>query len=520
MSATVPTPSPEAGATSPPQGADHPSADTLLAVRNGLKLFASLLCTWGISIAVRLLLPRHLGPELFGELNFADAFSATFFVIITLGVDTYIRTEVAVRPEHASDFFGGLVAVRILGTGLLLAALAAVMHATGRAPEVRRLVYCFAFVQLFLGMNETLSALLHARGSVDGLSVVNVVSKLSWGLGILAVLVADGSLWWLGIAYLFPEVLKSGLLFALGRRNLGLTWRLDWRATRVVLVASLPFYLTTAAHTAYGRLDTALLAFVATDIEVGWYGAASSLALLTMIITPLIGWVMQPLLAKAAARSEDALTGMMRRSMELVLCLAIPVALAIGVGADVWVNVVFGKEFQPAALALSLLAPRFLLSYVSIFLSICLMTVGRSWTVTFTSLAGLVVNPILNLLLIGPSRKFFGMEAGGGGAGCAIALVVTEALVLGVLLSAMGRRVFDRRSVTLVVKSLAAALVAIAVDLSLRSWGPARLLVSAAVYVVLVFISGALPWREMVAFMRARTKPLPPVDGSPPPVLP
>src|SRR5258708_13848968 len=101
--------------------------ETFLAGRNALKLGASLLCTWGTALAVKLLVPRYLGPDTFGSLTFADAFTATFFAA-------------------------------------LFCAMAVVMHATRRTPEVRMLVYLFAAAQFFISINATLSAILHCAG--------------------------------------------------------------------------------------------------------------------------------------------------------------------------------------------------------------------------------------------------------------------------------------------------------------------------------------------------------------------
>ena len=53
-----------------------------LAVRNAAKLGGSLAVTWGIGLVVRLYLPRFLGPEHFGMLSFAEAFSTTAFVLL------------------------------------------------------------------------------------------------------------------------------------------------------------------------------------------------------------------------------------------------------------------------------------------------------------------------------------------------------------------------------------------------------------------------------------------------------
>jgi O-antigen/teichoic acid export membrane protein len=490
--------------SSPLKAASAHNADTLQAARNGLKLFLSLVCTYGISIAVTTTLPRTLGPELFGKLNIADDLSGFVFVILTLGIDVYIRKEVAVNPNHATDFLGGLIAVRTALTVLLLAALSVWLPYTGRGVLDQRLVYVLGVAQLFVMMNESLSACLHAKGRVDGLSIVNVVSKLSWGLGIALALIFHWGLFFVALAYLVPEVLKSVLLWVFARDHLALRFVVNLEGTKHALRASLPFYVNAAVIVAYNRLGGMMLGVwhKIPDHEVGWFSGANRLALLTMIVTPLIGWVMQPLLSKAAARSEEELTTMMRRSLELVLCLAVPVSLAIGVGADVWIKLINGDAYLPSVLALRILAPRFLLSYVSIFLSICLITVNRSWTLTITSAMGLLVNFALNWALVPWVRNSVGAELGGAGAGCALAVILTESVIAGTMLVIIGKRAVDGRLAFRLFKTACVCGVVIAFDQLIRPWGPARLFLDVAVYLVLATVTGAIPFQEMAQFVR------------------
>src|SRR5439155_4384351 len=145
--------------------------DTLCSIRNTLALGGSLVATWTVALGVRLILPRHLGPESFGAFQFADAFTTAFFVVTSLGVETYIRKEVSTRREHASDFLGGLLLLRFVMTALVVAVMAALMHAAGRPVHLQRLVPVFAAYQFFNGLNETGSALRPAVGAVEGVAV-------------------------------------------------------------------------------------------------------------------------------------------------------------------------------------------------------------------------------------------------------------------------------------------------------------------------------------------------------------
>ncbi len=495
-----------------PAAAEAPPHEVLTAVRNAMQIGGSLLLTYSIALVVRVLLPRHLGPEDFGSFNWADGFSAAFFVATTLGLDTYIRKEVTLRPAHASDFFGGTLVLRLGMTVLLMGALGLVMAHTGESPTVRRLVFVFAGAQFLITLNSTLAALLHARGTVAGLSVVNVVGKLVWGGGLLAALFLHAPLPWLAGPLLAAEALKTGALYALARRHLGLTLRLDTAATRAVLKASLPYYVTGAALAAHGRTDVTLLGLLASKQEVGYYGAAWGIAGLVLLITPIFGWVLMPLMSRAAARSEAELTALVRRTLEGCLVVTLPVMLALGLGAELWIGLLYGEAFAAGAFALRILAPLFVLTYMAMVSSTWLTMANQAWTVTLTSVIGMLVNPLLNWLLIVPCLRHWGPS--GGAAGSAFSMLLTEALVVSIMLGRMGRRSVDRRTLVMLGKTLAVCALVVGLDTLLPSGmrQVPRLLVEATVYVVLILATGAVKPSDIagvVRLARQRGRPAP-----------
>ena len=480
---------------------DSDAGDTLLATRNALKLGVSLLFTWGIALAMRFWLPRHLGPERFGALSFADAFAATFFVALGLGLDPYVRKEVSLRPAHASDFFGGMFVLRIGAAAAVIAAMGVSMEAAHRPPEVRRVVYLFAFAQFFVTTNATLSALLQAKGSVDGASMLAIATKIVWALGVLAAIAVGVGLWGLAVAYVLSEVIESVALFVLARRHLPLAFRVDVGATKAIVLLCLPHYLNTVATTAYGKLDVTLLELADGSREVGWYAAASSIASCCLLATPLIGWVMMPTLARAASRSRGELFARIHRSTELILTVAIPAAVFLDLGSDLAVRFLFGAAFAPAGLALRILAPTFVVTYVAIVFAVTLVMLDRAWTLAAISLAGLVVNVLLNLALVPRTRAWLG--DGGGGVGCALALLGTEVFVTSAMVSFVGRGALDRRTFATVAKSLAAGVVAVGVDRFAAPLGWTRLALAGVAYLIVVVATGALRPSEIAGVLTA-----------------
>jgi O-antigen/teichoic acid export membrane protein len=481
--------------------------DVARALQSALKLGGSLVGTWGVALAIRILIPRYLGPERFGVYNFADAFSATCFILVTLGVDTYIHKEIPIRMAHASDFFGGVVAVRLAGSLLVVAGMWAALRLAHRSVEVQELVLLFAAAQFFSVINDSLASLLHAANSVSRLSVVNVAAKLLWGLAVGAGALTGSGLLWLGAATLIAEAVKTLALYLLVRRAFKLELRIDLRSTLLVVATSLPFFVNQIAHTAYAKVDATMLAFLASDAEVGWYGSASNLAGLALMLTPLIVWVLMPLCTRAAARSEADLTQLIRRSLELILTLAIPITLLLGLGAETWIVLVFGKAYAPATLSLRVLAPMFVLTYVAMVCATFLVRLDRPWTLTSISLSGLLLTPLFNLLITRRAGRLLG--PGGAGAGAAASMMLTELLVTVALLWVLGGRAFDRQNMSAVSKNIFAAAVAIVLDHFLRPLGPWRLIADASAYVFLAVVTGAVHPGELLRLLRALFRRVP-----------
>lgn len=481
--------------------------ETFAAVRNALKLGGSLIATWGVAIAIRLLLPRHLGPEQFGLFNFADAFTTTAFALLTFGVDTHLRKELARAPGDAEGFFGGLLLLRAALAVLLTGGLIAALWALGRPAEVLETVAVFGLAQLLILNSQTLSAALHARGAVDGLSITNVASKVLWGAGIGVALLWGGRLVAIAAALAFSELVKSAVLFLLARRHAGISLALRWRTTWRMLRESLPLYLSAVAKGLYARLDVTLLAFFAASSEVGFYGAASNLAGLTLMLTPLLGWVLLPLLARAA-RDPVQLGRAARGALELVLVGAIPIALVVGVGADVWTRGLFGEAFAPAAGALRFLAPMFVLTYVAMVCASVLIVQERAWRVTAITVASVAMNAALNVTLVNLAGPRLG--AGGPGAAAALALLITEGCVAAALLWSARSFFVDRALAGRALKLAGAAVATVLLDRELTGLGPARLAVDFCFYALAVTLTGALRTREIAAFARGALRRGPP----------
>jgi O-antigen/teichoic acid export membrane protein len=244
------------------------------------------------------------------------------------------------------------------------------------------------------------------------------------------------------------------------------------------------------------------MSFLTSDTEVGWYGAAATLAGMSLLLAPIVGSVLGPLASRAAARDGDGAELMLvnRRALEAVLSVSLPASLLLYLGAEPVVELMFGPEFAPAARSLRLLAPTFVLTYLAMVSGTILVRLERAWAMTWVTVAGMVLSPALNLVLVPAGLRLLGR--GGAGVGAGAALVLTETFTAGVFLWLVGRRGVDRRLAVALGKMIAVCAAVAAADALLAPLGIWRLAVDALLYAAGVLATGAVHAGDALGLVR------------------
>jgi O-antigen/teichoic acid export membrane protein len=475
-------------------------SEVALALANGVKLGASLMSTLVVAFAVRFWLPRFLGPEDFGRLHWAEAFAAAAFVFVNLGVDMYIRREVSIRPAHAGDFYGGVVVLRLFASVALLGAMFLMMRSMGKDHIEMRLAYLFAIGQLAVVFTNTQGTLLNAVGHVNELAILNVLAKIFWGAAIFAGLTAGFGLEVVAVAFAISESGKAILYHRILKRRMHIDFRVDLRAAWTVIVVSLPYFLNLLCHSVYERVGVNLISVMSTDAEVGWYGAAANLASMAFLFMPIVSLVLMPMGMRLGEQSAELMNESMRGALRIVVVVCALGSSLLYVHAHDIVALLFGEAFGPSARTLQVLSPMLPITYVAVVASLQVNMQGRIWTLVKVSVAGLLVNPVTNLLLIAPLSLRLG--PGGAGVAAAIAALATELTVAGLMLWALGRAALDGRTLAVFAKTVGLCAVVVALHAVLPNPGLWWVPVEVAVYVGLGVVVGAFPLARMAALVK------------------
>jgi O-antigen/teichoic acid export membrane protein len=482
--------------------ADHVrTREVAVALRNGLKMGGSLLITWSVALVVKLHVPARLGPIRQGHFGFAESFATMFFATLGLGIDTHIMKEVAVRPKHASEIVGGVFTLRLLMSALLFAAMGVVLWATGRPREIWLTVMVFGAANLMMAMNATLGAVLQAISQVDPAVIANVATKVIWGIGLLVGLHYNAPLPLLALPGLMGEILRAAILAPAVSSAAGLQYRIDVSAVRTALRESFPYFVNTLALGVLSSLGMSVLEFIRVDErEVGWFGADQNLAYLCMLLSPLLFWVVMPLLSRAHARSADEGMNVFRRCVEGIVLAIAPITVLISAGSEVLIHLAFGDKYAPAHTGLSILSLVFAMTYMNTMLATNLVIVGRGWSVTVISICAVFITGGLMLVFVPLGRHLVG--EGGECAGASSAIIGSEICVLIAMISRFHTFPFDQRNVRVFAKSAAIGAGVLILDRFLRPIGAIRLAIDATLYAALAMALGVVRPDDLKRVMR------------------
>ncbi len=474
------------GSRDDPESREHTRREGATALRNGAKLALSLLLTWGVALVITFKLPKYLGPLAWGYYKYGFEYAASLAVFLHFGVDTYISREIPVRPKHASDFFAGVVLARALMVAPLF--LYGWLHLSHKLHDERIAAALFGVTQLFVVMNLTLAQILQAASTVGRLAISNVIAKVLWGGGTLAAVLLDAPFWVLPLPMLASEALKATFLYAATREAVDLQLRIDFAETKRVLKVSFPFFVAIAAVYLGGSIDVVLLRELVPDgsQEVGWYSAAREIARLSALMMPVLTGVVVPMMSRAMHHDENEFFRILRRGMEGVSVVSIPLTLMLALGAEFAIEIVLKDKFLPAAYSLEWLAPTFVLAYANSLLWLALMIMKRSWTITIVSIVGMALLPLFILAAVPLTRE---LGPGRTGMGVAMALSARELVIVLVFLAVVGKRALDRQATLAIVKSLAICGVVVIAHMALAPLGPWRLLVDGVAYGVLALLT-------------------------------
>src|SRR5579872_2485517 len=290
-------------------------------------------------------LTRHLGPTEFGYYRTVLTYSAFAAVFADSGLYMVTLRQMAEGGGDAGRVLGNALPLRIVSTGSVLLAAAAVAWLTPYDPRVKWGTLIGAAIYTCLQTSDFLiaafqSVLKQARNAVA--EVTGAVITLA-AVSALA-LTHVGALPMLG-ATLLGAVVALTISIRLVRRLVTFRLRFELPLWRQYLIAGLPLAGSQILGMAMLRGDSLLLSLFQPAAAVGLYGVPAKLFEITTSVPYMLAGLMMPALTASAAADGAEFSRQLGNTLDAVAVYGVGVVIAFAPFAGRLLSLISGERF-------------------------------------------------------------------------------------------------------------------------------------------------------------------------------
>lgn len=359
-----------------------------------------------LSLIVGIFIAKFLGPHDFGDLSFAVAFTAIIAAVGTLGLDSFIIREILHQPAKRDEVMGTAFWMRI-GVSIFLVPASVLIYlffrslADQQGAELTLVITFCASALFFKAFNIIDSYFQSQVRSKFVVQVQNICLIISSLIKISFVLLKLPLVYFAFALVLDGLMLSVGLVIIYHRENLQIkAWVFNTSRAKSLLSQSWPLILSAVMVTLYMQIDILMLKYFAGSTEAGIYSAAARISEAWYFIPVAIVTSVFPAIIHARKTDIARYQKRLQNLYDLLVAISLPVALIVSLGADTFIRLVYGEQFDGAGVMLSI----HIWSGIFVFLGSAsgqyLLAEGFTMISFYRTAIGAIANILLNLWLI------------------------------------------------------------------------------------------------------------------------
>jgi len=312
-------------------------------------LFAEKILRMIVGLFVSVWVARYLGPEQFGLFSYAQSFVGLFVAIAGLGLDGIIVRELVKDESKRDALLGTAFKLKLIGALLALIALAIAVNLSQQDSLTTLLIFIIASATVFQSFNVIDS---HFQAKVLSKYIVyaNIISLLISSIVKIWLILNDAPLLYFAYSILFDSfILMCGFLYFYRYKRYFISqWFFDKKLARSLLKDSWPLILSGLVIAVYMKIDQIMIKEMLSVEALGQYAAAVRISEAWYFIPTVIASSLFPAIINAKKHSEALYYARLQKLYDLMVWMAIAVALPMTFLSDWVVNLFYGEQYNQA----------------------------------------------------------------------------------------------------------------------------------------------------------------------------
>lgn len=314
----------------------------------------------GLGLVLMAWIARYLGPKEYGLFTYALTFVGIFSIPASLGLYVIVVRELVRHPNREDEILGASFFLRIVGGVLaFIVSILAVRWLKAGDDEAILLVSIMATTILFQA-----STIIQWRFEVklENKYIVWVQNTIFLLFAAIKILIIYENL---SIIYFIYAVVAEGILFSLSlfiiyQWKVGklFLWKTNSKKLKELIKVSLPILVADILIIIQSRFDQILIGGMADAKQLGYYGAALSIAEASSFSAAIIWTTLAPSISKAKTISSTLYKDRLVSFYRLNFLIFIIIAIFLVIFRNSIIELLYGSAYSPAAFMLALMSTR------------------------------------------------------------------------------------------------------------------------------------------------------------------
>lgn len=358
---------------------------------------------------------RLFGPEILGEVNFANSIVQYFILIATAGIPVYATREIAKARDNPNLLRKKFKEITILQVIFTLVSLVMYFIVIFSVPRFKS----YISVYIFLGL-QVLSYAFNFVWFLQGIekyryaAIATFISKLVNVILIFTLLRKREDFYIYafitGITLVINAAINMICTFNLLKCfNSSEKLEVNYESVKAHIYFILVFFLSNIAVKIYTAMDQTMLGLLDSSESVAYYSMSIKLEKVVVSLITSMAVVMIPRISNSIKNNEiEDVKKYVAMSISIVYLIAIPAVFGVlAIGEEI-VPIFLGEEFLQSINVFKLVSSLFLIIGLSnVFGMQIMIPYGKEKKFTIILSSAAIINFIVNLILI-PKFSYYG----------------------------------------------------------------------------------------------------------------
>lgn len=368
--------------------------------KNAMWLIGGRVAQMVLSLFVGILSARYLGPGNYGLINYATALVNFFMSLCTLGINSVIIKDFFDNPDEQGTAIGTSIGMRFVSTLFSAMLVISVSFILDYGEWQTIVVVALCSISLVFHVLDTIQYWFQYNYKSSVTAIATFIAYLATSVYKIVLLILNKSVEWFAFATAVDYIVLGLMFLIFYKKHNGPKLSFSLKKGKSLLRQSHHYILSGMMVSLYAQTDKLMLKQMLDEETVGYYSTAVALCTMWTFVLNAIIDAMYPTIIQSFKESKETFDKKNRQLYAIVFYVSVFVSLMFVLFGRVAIGILYGKEYLPAALPLSVVTWYTAFSYFGVARNAWIVSNEKQKYLKYIYVAAAVINVGLNAVFI------------------------------------------------------------------------------------------------------------------------